>query len=215
LELIEEDIEPSKVESLQFPFEGPEEHTFIGTKHCYFFIRYLVTIYHRFLRAKSLSKEREAKPDEPSLYSQFLSVLVHKVKEQKGMEEYLRRIFQQDAYIFFTMDKLILGGVKLINNINVDSLTYKILRDDVKDYDLEIRKWADYQYPTVTEQLTRLYRERETLFRFSFSVAEKLIFISAWENGSTFDADKKKKDGEASIERNIFSFMIDPIYYNK
>jgi len=52
------------------------------------------------------------------------------------MEEFLRRIFQQDAYIFFTMDKLILGEVKLINNINVDSLTYKILKDDVKDYDL-------------------------------------------------------------------------------
>jgi len=63
-------------------------------------------------------------------------VLIHKIKEQKGMEEFLRRIFQQDAYIFFTMDKLILGEVKLINNINVDSLTYKILKDDVKDYDL-------------------------------------------------------------------------------
>lgn len=63
-------------------------------------------------------------------------MLIHKIKEQKGMEEFLRRIFQQDAYIFFTMDKLILGEVKLINNINVDSLTYKILKDDVKDYDL-------------------------------------------------------------------------------
>jgi len=63
-------------------------------------------------------------------------VLIHKIEEQKGMEEFLRRIFQQDAYIFFTMDKLILGEVKLINNINVDSLTYKILKDDVKDYDL-------------------------------------------------------------------------------
>jgi len=63
-------------------------------------------------------------------------VLIYKIKEQKSMEEFLRRIFQQDAYIFFTMDKLILGEVKLINNINVDSLTYKILKDDVKDYDL-------------------------------------------------------------------------------
>lgn len=63
-------------------------------------------------------------------------MLIYKIKEQKSMEEFLRRIFQQDAYIFFTMDKLILGEVKLINNINVDSLTYKILKDDVKDYDL-------------------------------------------------------------------------------
>lgn len=67
------------------------------------------------------------------------------------MEEYLRKIFQQDAYIFFTLDKLFNGIVKIINNhITTDSLTYKILRDDVRDYDLEIRKWADYQHPTVT-----------------------------------------------------------------
>ncbi len=66
------------------------------------------------------------------------------------MEEYLRRIFQQDAYIFFTLDKLMLGLVKLINNINADSLTFKILRDDVRDYDLEIRRWNDYTHPTVT-----------------------------------------------------------------
>ena len=52
------------------------------------------------------------------------------------MEEYLRKIFQQDAYIFFTLDKLVTGLVKLVNNINIDSLTYKILRDDVRDYDL-------------------------------------------------------------------------------
>ena len=53
------------------------------------------------------------------------------------MEEYLRKIFQQDAYIFFTLDKLFIGILKILNNhISTDSLTYKILRDDVKDYDL-------------------------------------------------------------------------------
>lgn len=113
-------------------------------------MRYLLTIYHRFSRARTLSEERGTKGDEPSLYSQFLSVLIHKIKEQKGLEEYLRRIFQQDAFIFFTLDKLMLGLVKLINNINTDSLTHKILKDGVKDYDLEIRKWQDYPHASVT-----------------------------------------------------------------
>ena len=66
------------------------------------------------------------------------------------MEEYLRRIFQQDAYIFFTLDKLMLGLVKLINNINADSRSFKILRDDGRDYYLEIRRGNDYTHPTVT-----------------------------------------------------------------
>jgi len=56
------------------------------------------------------------------------------------------------------LDKLVLGQVKLINNINTDSLTYKLLREGVKDYDLEIRRWQDYPHPSVTEQLARLYR---------------------------------------------------------
>jgi histone deacetylase complex regulatory component SIN3 len=63
-------------------------------------------------------------------------VLIHKVKEQKGLEEYLRKIFQQDAFIFFTLDKLVLGLVKLVNNLNADSLTYKLLKEGVRDYDL-------------------------------------------------------------------------------
>lgn len=63
-------------------------------------------------------------------------MLIHKVKEQKGLEEYLRKIFQQDAFIFFTLDKLVLGLVKLVNNLNADSLTYKLLKEGVRDYDL-------------------------------------------------------------------------------
>jgi hypothetical protein len=62
--------------------------------------------------------------------------LIHRLKEQKGLEEYLRKIFQQDAFIFFTLDKLIIGLVKLINNINADSLTHKLLKEGVRDYDL-------------------------------------------------------------------------------
>jgi histone deacetylase complex regulatory component SIN3 len=63
-------------------------------------------------------------------------VLIHKLKEQKGLEEYLRKIFQQDAFIFFTLDKLVLGLVKLVNNLSADSLTHKLLKEGVRDYDL-------------------------------------------------------------------------------
>ena len=31
----------------------------------------------------------------------------------------------------------------------------------------------------------------------------------------TVDTDRKKKDMEASFERNIYPFMTDPVYYNK
>ena len=53
------------------------------------------------------------------------------------------------------------------------------------------------------------------LFRFSYSSQGELFYVSAWENGMTFDADRKRKEGEGSIEKNIFSFMTDPVYYSK
>jgi hypothetical protein len=58
LDLLEEPIEPAEIEHFDFPFEGPEEHTFLCTKQIYYFVRYLLTIYHRFSRAKTLSEER-------------------------------------------------------------------------------------------------------------------------------------------------------------
>lgn len=43
---------------------------------------------------------------------------------------------QQEAFIFFTLDKLIGGLCKLIHNINPESLTHKILKEGAKDCDL-------------------------------------------------------------------------------
>lgn len=122
------------MQEYESPFEGPEASTFIGTKTNYFFIRFLGTIYQRFLKAKQLLDERQRGKyprdgqEEPSLYQQFLAIVIYKLKEQKSFEEYLRKILQQDAFIFFTLDKLIGGTTKLINNIGNDTLTYKILK---------------------------------------------------------------------------------------
>lgn len=57
-DIIEEEIDPLPLEELDNPFEGPDEHTFIATKTIYNFVRYLLTIYQRFLKAKELSDEK-------------------------------------------------------------------------------------------------------------------------------------------------------------
>jgi hypothetical protein len=58
-DLVEEDVEPAILEHADNPFEGPNEHTFICTKTIYNFLRYLLTIYQRFLKAKETSDERQ------------------------------------------------------------------------------------------------------------------------------------------------------------
>lgn len=138
-------------------------------------------------------------------------MLIHKIKEQKGLEEYLRKIFQQDAFIFFTLDKLILGLVKLVNNLNADSLTHKLLKEGVRDYDLEIRRWEDYPHATVTEQLSRLYREQELLFRFTYTPRDRLLYVSAWENGA--EGEKRKKE-EGVGDRSILPFLNSSVAVN-
>jgi histone deacetylase complex regulatory component SIN3 len=105
--------------------------------------------------------------------------MIFKIKDPKLFEEYLRKISTHEAFIFFTLDKFITSLTKLINNISVDSLTYKILKDGTKDYENDLNKWADFVFPTVTEQLTRVYREEEQLFRFTYS-STYMMYISAW-----------------------------------
>lgn len=56
------------------------------------------------------------------------------------------------------------------------------MKEGVKDYELEIKRWEDYRHATVTEQLSRLYREPEMLFRFTYGETDKMIFVSAWQN---------------------------------
>lgn len=62
--------------------------------------------------------------------------MIFKLKDQKMFEEYLRKILTQDAFLLFTLDKFILGITKLLSNLNNDSLTFKILKDGTKDYEI-------------------------------------------------------------------------------
>ena len=85
--------------------------------------------------------------------------MIYKVKDPKqNFEEYLRRITNQSAFIYFTLDKFIISITKLINNVNSDSLTYKILKDETKDYENELKKWSEFNFSSITHQLTRVYR---------------------------------------------------------
>ena len=93
------------------------------------------------------------------MYAQFLAIMIYKVKDPKqNFEEYLRRITNQSAFIYFTLDKFIISITKLINNVNSDSLTYKILKDETKDYENELKKWSEFNFSSITNQLTRVYR---------------------------------------------------------
>ncbi len=50
--------------------------------------------------------------------------------------------------------------VRIIGNISPDSLTYQIIKDQTKDYELGAFDWEKFVFPNVTMQLTRLYLEK-------------------------------------------------------
>jgi histone deacetylase complex regulatory component SIN3 len=43
--------------------------------------------------------------------------MIYKLKDRKYFEEYLRKLFCKNAFIFFTLEKMILSATKTINNI--------------------------------------------------------------------------------------------------
>lgn len=75
---------------------------------------------------------------------------------------------------------MITNAGRLISNIGSDSLTYQIIKDQTKDYELGAFDWEKFTFPSVTMQLARLYLEKETLFRFTYEPEEKNFYISCW-----------------------------------
>lgn len=57
-DLIEEEILPINLKDLPSPFEGPTGHIFYGTKTHYHFLRYILTIYQRFCKAKEFAEAK-------------------------------------------------------------------------------------------------------------------------------------------------------------
>ena len=88
--------------------------------------------------------------------------MIYKIRDKNKnyFEEYLRKLYCEKAFIFFTLEKLIINASKIINNIPSDPLTYQILKDQTKDYELGIFDWEKFPFPTVTTQLSRLYKEK-------------------------------------------------------
>jgi hypothetical protein len=88
-DLIEEDIPTINLKDLQSLFEGPAGHSFFGTRTHYHFVRYLLTIYQRFLKAKELSFAKEDDKNGGNTYTSsekydlFRHIMSHKLKDPK------------------------------------------------------------------------------------------------------------------------------------
>ena len=74
------------------------------------------------------------------IYKFFLNVMIYKIKDRKYFEEYLRKLFCKNAFIFFTLEKMILSAAKTISNITAESLTFQIIKDQTKDYEKLLKK---------------------------------------------------------------------------
>ena len=111
----------------------------IATKPVYIILRAILTLYQRFLIAKEYD-EKDRKGSQGH-YMNFISVLIHRLKDKKVFEDLLRKIFNQDAYIFYTLDKIITIVIKAITSITNNDLTYKILKNNTKDFEFELFGW--------------------------------------------------------------------------
>lgn len=90
----------------------------------------------------------------------------------------MRKVFCKNAYIFLSMDKLILNLAKLINTS--DELSTNIIKEDTKDIEHELRPPEMYRPRSDYHQLLRLYHENTLQFRFCY--VGDIMYVSAWNS---------------------------------
>ena len=159
-EMIEEMPQYINYQDIESPFEGPSGHVFVGTRCHYHFVRYLLVIYQRFIKAREIIRALEEKEEKSAFvvgerYGRFKSLLLTRIKDPK-IDDYIRKIFEGNAFLFLTLSKLIQKVVKTINN--ADDLSNNVIKSDTKDYDLEIKRLESFKPEGEIQQIMRVYR---------------------------------------------------------
>lgn len=124
------------------PQNGEGSHLILyGTKYMYLFIRLFYTLYERLIKAHEISKSFEDNKKCASLseseksemaakrYDTFKVILLHffKHKDTTQFEDFLRSLFGDYSFLFFTIDKLIGQTSKILSNFVSDDLSKKLL----------------------------------------------------------------------------------------
>jgi len=119
-----------------------DSNIFFGNNSFYVFFRMFEVLYERLFKAKDLSKKQSAnytaiinanksKSDEQSdKYKQFLKLLYHYLsgnKESGAFEDELRAIYGIQAYLLFTLDRVILQLTKHLQSLLSEEPSGKLL----------------------------------------------------------------------------------------
>ena len=80
----------------------------------------------------------EAEDDKTSFlpgerYDKLKNILMNKAKDV-NLDDALRKIFEKNAFLFLTLNKLIEKASRIINNPNADDLSNILIRSDTKYY---------------------------------------------------------------------------------
>lgn len=95
-----------------------------------------------------------------------------------NQDETIRKIFDKNAFMFLTLNKLVERASRIINN--PDDVSVRIIREDMRDYDCGIKKIERYQIKSELEQLMRVYHQPGVFYRFCW--ANDLLYISSWSS---------------------------------
>ncbi|KRX11039.1 hypothetical protein PPERSA_01238 [Pseudocohnilembus persalinus] len=123
------------------PKQSKKNIVFYGTRYFQIVIRFIFTVYERFLKAKEESKVFEKNEKTQNLtqdeiteiankrYELFKQILYisFKQKDQNKMEDQLRSVFGKSAYLLFTVEKLMSQLCKAISSFASEDLSKKLL----------------------------------------------------------------------------------------
>lgn len=182
---------------LKFPLPKRNSHVAYGSSNLYYFIRLYQMLYIRLSKLKNLSKELLADPPRWTRKSKLAQKLG---LQSKALDEYLntdryevllklieelcqgsidgsnfedicRRMFGTGGYIIFTVDRLLNGLVKQINNLTSDAKNLEFIERFFLERAADVPNEAEY----------RLFAEKslvdDKIYRFEYFYDEEVLTV--------------------------------------
>ncbi|ORZ23387.1 hypothetical protein BCR42DRAFT_447079 [Absidia repens] len=207
-------------------FYKRDVNSLFGNSHLYCFLRLFETLYARLYKMKQLDKRMQANPkrgqfnatamklglkgtrfdDVDTTHGYYQTLLEQTDRlfssnvDSTMYEEIIRYLFKTEAYVFFTVDKLVHAIVKQIQTLAGDEKSMHLIR--LYQDNQRISDAATYQplsvYHSQAEDITG---QNEHLFKLNFNIDKKQLSIHL------LGQDEKLDDQNLQHENYLESFM--------
>ncbi|CAK91198.1 unnamed protein product (macronuclear) [Paramecium tetraurelia] len=200
----EQDVFPRNSLQLSTNFQSkykPHGKIIYGTSGIYLFFRYFYSLYQRIELAQQISQnfeqnekfekldEKEKKKIIELRYKLFKHALLYQIKNKDfKYQDYLSLLFGKQAFLFYTIDKMLSDCCKhlasLVNDKLTDSFFDFLFKSNHNKYELDPTKTEEVQLSNLSYALLDLQLEQAQRVLFRFCLQDDSLHVNYLPNWS-------------------------------